>query len=342
MFGFLKKKEEKKETVAASEAAQVEPQAVPEEKVEEKQGWWDRLTGGLKKSTTQLGDGITGIFTKKKLDAETLGALEELLIKADLGPSVAARLSQQLSKNRFGKDITDHEVRTVLANEVSHILAPYAKPLELKGHKPFVLLMVGVNGAGKTTTMGKLAAQLKAQGKNVLMVAGDTFRAAAVSQLQVWGQRTGCDVIAGEANADPASLAYKGLEAGRANGADVVMVDTAGRLHNKNDLMAELQKIVRVIKKIDDTAPHATVLVLDATTGQNALAQVEVFKNLTAVTGLVLTKLDGSARGGVLLSLVEKYQLPVHAIGVGEGVEDLQVFDAAAFAKALCGVNEAA
>lgn len=329
MFGFFKKKETDK----------VEAQAAQPVVEQEKQSLWEKLKGGLSKSTAQLSDGITGIFTKKKLDDETLESLEELLIKADMGVATAQKLTGQLRKTRFGKDISDNEIREALADEITTLLNPVAATLDFSTHKPFVLLMVGVNGVGKTTTMGKLAKQLTQQNKKVLMVAGDTFRAAAVSQLEVWAQRANCELLTGAENADPASLAYKALEQAKANGTDVVMIDTAGRLQNKAGLMAELQKIIRVMQKMDESAPHATLLVLDATTGQNAHAQVDVFKSLTAVSGLVLTKLDGSARGGVLVALADVFKLPVYAIGVGEGIDDLRPFAADAFAKALCGVE---
>jgi fused signal recognition particle receptor len=310
------------------------------EPAEEKQGWWQRLTMGLQKSTNKLGDGISAIFAKKKLDEETLSQLEELLITTDLGPSTAMRLVENLRKSRFGKEVTDQEVRFALAGDIAKILSPYAREIDFSAARPFVLLMVGVNGVGKTTTMGKMARQLKEQGRSVLMVAGDTFRAAAVSQLQVWATRSGSQLLVGEDGSDPASLAYKALEKARSENIDIVMIDTAGRLHNKADLMAELQKIVRVIKKSDESAPHATLLVLDATTGQNAHAQVDIFSSMTPVSGLVLTKLDGSARGGVLVALAEKAKLPIVAVGIGEAVEDLQPFKADEYARALCGVEQ--
>ncbi|MDX1921699.1 MAG: signal recognition particle-docking protein FtsY [Alphaproteobacteria bacterium] len=330
MFGFFKKKETDKPEAPSSEKTEHD---------EVKRSLWEKLKSGLSKSTTQLSDGITGIFTKKKLDDETLDALEELLIKADIGVATAQKLTAQLRKTRFGKDISDREIREALADEITAVLNPVAATLDFSTHKPFVLVMVGVNGVGKTTTMGKLAKQLTQNGKKVLMVAGDTFRAAAVSQLEVWAQRANCELLTGSENADPASLAYKALEQAKVNGTDVVMIDTAGRLQNKAGLMAELQKIIRVIQKMDESAPHATLLVLDATTGQNAHTQVDVFKSLTAVSGLVLTKLDGSARGGVLVALADVFKLPVYAIGVGEGIDDLRPFAADAFAKALCGVE---
>ncbi|WP_425465801.1 signal recognition particle-docking protein FtsY [Nitrospirillum bahiense] len=317
--------------------------AVPTAPVEEApQGnWLSRLRRGLSKSTTRLTDGIGGIFTKRKLDDETLEELEELLIQADLGPAMAARVTGDLAKSRFGKEVSPDEVKRFLADEIGKVLAPVARPLVLDGnHKPHVVLVVGVNGTGKTTTIGKYARELRAAGKTVWLAAGDTFRAAAVSQLQIWGERTGAPVVAKETGADAAGLAYEALEKARAAGADVLLIDTAGRLQNKQGLMDELRKIVRVIKKVDPTAPHTTLLTLDATTGQNAHSQVEVFKEMVSVNGLILTKLDGSARGGVLVSLAQKFGLPVHAIGVGEGIDDLRPFDAQSFAASLVGLDD--
>jgi len=307
-----------------------------------KKGWLARLKEGLSKSSSKLTDGITGIFTKRKLDDEALEELEELLITADLGPATAAKMTAELARTRFGKEVSPEEVKAALAAEVAKIVAPVAKPLAIDTTlKPHVILLVGVNGTGKTTTIGKLARQFRDEGKSVMLAAGDTFRAAAVSQLKIWGERTGCAVIAKETGADAAGLAYEALERARAEGVDVLLVDTAGRLQNKTGLMDELRKIVRVIKKVDETAPHTTLLTLDATTGQNAHSQVEVFRDMVNVSGLILTKLDGSARGGVLVSLAEKFKLPVHAIGIGEGVYDLRPFDADAFAKSLMGLEQA-
>ena len=305
-----------------------------------RRGWLGRLRDGLTRSSNRLTEGIAGIFTKRKLDEETLDELEELLITGDLGPATAARLTQALARSRFGKDVTDGEVRTALADEVATILSPVARPLAIDpARRPFVILMVGVNGTGKTTTIGKLARQFHDQGKRVMLAAGDTFRAAAVGQLKVWGERAGVPVIARDTGADAAGLAFDALERARAEAIDVLMIDTAGRLQNKSGLMAELQKIVRVLKKLDADAPHATLLVLDATTGQNAHAQVEVFRDMVQINGLIVTKLDGSARGGVLVALAERFGLPVHAIGVGEGVDDLRPFEANAFARALMGLE---
>ncbi|HET8728048.1 MAG TPA: signal recognition particle-docking protein FtsY [Alphaproteobacteria bacterium] len=306
-----------------------------------RKGWFARLREGLSRSSTKLTDGITGIFTKRKLDEDTLEELEELLIAADLGPATAAKLTAELARTRFGRDVTPEEVRVALAEQAADILAPVARPLTPDpAVKPFTVLMVGVNGTGKTTTIGKLAKQWTADGKRVMLAAGDTFRAAAIGQLQVWGERAGVPVIARETGADAAGLAYDAFNQARAAGTDILLIDTAGRLQNKTDLMAELSKIVRVLKKQDETAPHAVVLVLDATTGQNAHAQVEVFRDLINVTGLIVTKLDGSARGGVLVALAEKFKLPVHAVGVGEGIDDLRPFDPTQFARSLMGLGE--
>ena len=314
--------------------------AAAEEAPPSKKGWFAKLKEGLSKSSSKLTDGITSIFTKRKLDDEALEELEELLITADLGPATAAKVTAELARTRFGKEVSPEEVKSTLAAEVSKIVTPVAKPLVLDpALKPHVILVVGVNGTGKTTTIGKLARQFKAEGKSVMLAAGDTFRAAAVSQLKIWGERTGCPVVARDTGADAAGLAYDALERARAEKVDVLLIDTAGRLQNKTGLMEELRKIVRVIKKLDETAPHTTLLTLDATTGQNAHSQVEIFRDMVNVNGLILTKLDGSARGGVLVSLAEKFKIPVHAIGVGEGVYDLRPFDADAFAKSLMGLN---
>nr|WP_295827305.1 signal recognition particle-docking protein FtsY [uncultured Azospirillum sp.] len=314
--------------------------AAAEEAPPTKKGWFAKLKEGLSKSSSKLTDGITSIFTKRKLDDEALEELEELLITADLGPATAAKVTAELARTRFGKEVSPEEVKSTLAAEVSKIVTPVAKPLVLDpALKPHVILVVGVNGTGKTTTIGKLARQFKAEGKSVMLAAGDTFRAAAVSQLKIWGERTGCPVVARDTGADAAGLAYDALERAKAEKVDVLLIDTAGRLQNKTGLMEELRKIVRVIKKLDETAPHTTLLTLDATTGQNAHSQVEIFRDMVNVNGLILTKLDGSARGGVLVSLAEKFKIPVHAIGVGEGVYDLRPFDADAFAKSLMGLN---
>jgi len=296
----------------------------------------ERLKRGLGKTSTRLSDGITGLFTKRKLDEETLDDLEDVLIEADLGLDTAERILATLRQGRYEKGIGVDDVRAVLKAEVERVLEPVARPLEIgSDHKPHVILVVGVNGTGKTTTIGKLAAQLHNEGKSVMLAAGDTFRAAAIDQLKIWGERTDSAVVAGEVGSDAAGLAYDALEQARAAGADVLLVDTAGRLQNKEGLMEELTKVIRVLRKVDATAPHDVLLVLDATTGQNALAQVDVFRERAGVTGLVMTKLDGTARGGILVAISAKHALPVHAVGVGEGVDDLQPFDAGGFAQAI-------
>ena len=303
-------------------------------------GWLKRLAAGLKRSSSKLGEGIAGIFTKRKLDAATLGELEDLLIGADLGPATAAALTQKIAKDRFDKDIAEDEIRRALASEIAAILAPVARPLVPDpARKPHVVLVVGVNGSGKTTTIGKLSKLMRGEGRKVMLVAGDTFRAAAVEQLKIWGERTGSPVVTGAPNADAAGLAFGALEQARRDGIEVLLIDTAGRLHNKADLMAELQKMVRVLRKLDPEAPHDVLLVLDAVIGQNALQQVEAFKDMINVTGLVVTKLDGTARGGVLVALAERFKLPVHAVGVGETADDLRPFSGEDFARALLGLE---
>jgi fused signal recognition particle receptor len=301
-----------------------------------KSGWLARLKQGLSKSSGKLSGGITGIFTRRKLDVSSVEQLEELLIEADLGAHVAAELSAALSRQRFEKDIAPEEVRQFLADEISKILSPLAKPLVPDpAHKPTVIMMVGVNGNGKTTTVGKLASQFKQQGLSVMLAAVDTFRAAAVEQLQVWGARASLPVITGAPQSDPASVAFRAYEKAKAEKADVLMIDTAGRLQNKSNLMAELQKIAKVLKKIDPAAPHHVVLVLDATTGQNALSQVQAFKEMVQVTGLIITKLDGTAKGGIVVALARQTQLPIHCIGIGEGIDDISAFQASDFARNL-------
>ncbi|MDA8230869.1 MAG: signal recognition particle-docking protein FtsY [Magnetospirillum sp.] len=305
-----------------------------------KAGWLAKLKAGLSKSSSRLTQGITTLFTKRKLDDEALEELEELLITADLGVATAGRVTARLAKTRFGQDVEPAEVKAALADEVADILEPVAKPLEPDvSRRPHVVLVVGVNGSGKTTTIGKLAKHYRDRGLSVLLAAGDTFRAAAVEQLNVWGERTGCPVIARDTGADAAGLAFDALAEAKRRGDDLLFIDTAGRLQNKSDLMAELQKVVRVIRKQDPTAPHDVLLVLDATVGQNAHSQVEVFKDMVDVTGLILTKLDGTARGGVLVALAETFGLPVHAIGVGEKADDLRPFEARAFARSLVGLD---
>lgn len=308
---------------------------------EKKPGFWKRLTQGLTKTATGLSTGITDLFTKRKLDGATLEDLEDILIRADLGVETSARIAQAVGKGRYDKTIEPGEVRALVASEIETVLKPVAHPLVFDpAHKPFVLLMVGVNGSGKTTTIGKLASTLRAEGKKVVLAAGDTFRAAAIEQLKVWADRTGAALVSREQGADAAGVAFDGLAKARADGADVLIVDTAGRLQNRAELMAELEKVVRVLKKQEPTAPHAVVLVLDATVGQNALSQVEVFKRVAGVTGLVMTKLDGTARGGIIVALAAKHGLPVHMIGVGEGIDDLQPFEARDFARAIVGLDE--
>ncbi|WP_020699122.1 signal recognition particle-docking protein FtsY [Reyranella massiliensis] len=321
------------------EKPEVEKPEVEKEPEVEKKGWLSRLRDGLAKSTKRVTESITGLFTKKKLDQETLNELEDALIQADLGVTVAARLVEKLGKERFGKEVTDEEVRAAFADDIAEILQPVAVPLAIDAaRKPHVVLVVGVNGSGKTTTIAKLASLYRGEGRSVMLAAGDTFRAAAVEQLKVWGDRAGVPVISKPTGADAAGLAYEALERARAEKTDVLLIDTAGRLHNKANLMEELAKIVRVIRKLDPDAPHSCLLVLDATTGQNAHAQVETFKTMSPVDALVLTKLDGSAKGGVLVALAEKFKLPVVAIGVGEGIDDLRPFEARAFARGLMGL----
>ena len=303
--------------------------------------WWQKLKGGLQRSSSALTQNVTAIFTRRKLDDAALEELEEALIAADLGVAMAAKLTARLAKSRFGKDVSDVEVKEALADYVAEALEPVARPLVIEGAKPFVILVAGVNGTGKTTTIGKLAAQFAQAGKRVGLVAGDTFRAAAIEQLQIWGERAGAPVFAAKAGADPAGLVFDALAKASEQGLDVLLVDTAGRLHNKGALMDELKKVVRVMQKQDPTAPHASLLVLDATTGQNAHRQVEMFKQAVDLTGLVVTKLDGSARGGVVVALAETFHLPVHAVGVGEGIDDLRPFEAKAFARALLDLEPA-
>jgi fused signal recognition particle receptor len=307
---------------------------------EQKRSWWARLRAGLSRSSSSIGEGLAAIFTKRKLDAAMLEDLEDVLIRADLGVAAAARIAQAIGHGRYDKDIGTSEVKEILAAEIERTLAPYALPLEIDaGRKPFVILVVGVNGSGKTTTIGKLAAKLLGNGHSVLLAAGDTFRAAAIEQLRIWGQRLGCPVIAREQGSDASALAFDAIKEAGARGASVMLMDTAGRLQNRAELMAELEKIIRVMKKVDADAPHAVLLVLDATVGQNALSQVEIFERVAGVTGLVMTKLDGTARGGILVAIAEKFELPVHFIGVGESVNDLESFEARDFARAIAGLE---
>ena len=306
----------------------------------ERWSWFRRLKDGLAKSSSKLVGDISGVFTAKRLDDASLEELEDILITADLGIETSARLISTLSKAKFGKNVTDEEVRSSFAEEIAEILRPAATPLDVAtGRKPHILLMVGVNGSGKTTTIGKLASQFKARGLSVMMAAGDTFRAAAIEQLQIWGERTNTPVIAKTQGSDSAALAFDAINEAKAAGADILLIDTAGRLQNRAELMEELAKVIRVIRKQDETAPHDCVLVLDGTVGQNAHSQVKAFKEMVEVSGLVITKLDGSTRGGVVVALADQFKLPVHAVGVGERVEDLQPFNADRFARDLMGLT---
>ncbi|MEL6373818.1 MAG: signal recognition particle-docking protein FtsY [Pseudomonadota bacterium] len=314
---------------SSQDEASVQPPAT-------KEGWFTRLSAGLAKTSSKLSDGISGLFTKRKLDAATLEELEDLLIQADLGVETAMRITDKLSRTHLDKTVDGDDVRALLAAEVVDVLEPVARPLHVQAERaPHVIVFVGVNGTGKTTTIGKMAQRFRREGKSVMMAAGDTFRAAAIDQLKIWGERTGCTVVAGEVGGDAASLAFEAFERAKADAVDVLLIDTAGRLQNKQGLMDELAKVMRVIGKVDAGAPHDVVLVLDATTGQNAMSQVEVFAKQAGVTGLVMTKLDGTARGGILVAIAAKHGLPVHAIGVGEGADDLQPFDASQFAGAI-------
>ena len=314
-----------------------QPAPPPEADAAPKQGLAARLMGAIRR-----GDGAEAapVVKKRVLDDEMLEQLEELLITADMGVETAMRVSANMAEGRFGKRLGADEIKALLADEVARILEPVARPLPIYAKRPQVVLVVGVNGSGKTTTIGKLASQLKAAGKSVVIAAGDTFRAAAVEQLQVWGERANVPVLTAPEGSDPASLAFEAMQKAEETGADLLLIDTAGRLQNRADLMAELEKIVRVIRKKDPDAPHNTLLVLDATTGQNALSQVEVFQKISDVSGLVMTKLDGTAKGGVLVALADKFGLPIHAIGVGEQIDDLSPFDPQEFADALTGARD--
>lgn len=321
-------------------AAAALPQAVTAPAPAAKVSWWKRLKAGLSRTSSQISTRITDLFTKRKLDHATLEDLEDVLIQADLGVDVAARITAAIGRGRFDKEIAPEEVKAILAAEIEAILTPVARPLTLDATKtPFVIMMVGVNGSGKTTTIGKLAAKFKAEGRSVMLAAGDTFRAAAIEQLAVWGERNGVPVVARAQGADSAGLAFDALKAAKDAKADVLLIDTAGRLQNKTALMDELEKIRRVLNKIDADAPHAVLLVLDATVGQNALSQVEIFGKVAGVTGLVMTKLDGTARGGILAAIADRHRLPVHFIGVGEAIDDLEPFTARDFARAIAGLE---
>lgn len=305
----------------------------------EKLSWFQRLKAGLFRTSSQLTNQITALFTKRKLDDETLEELEDLLIQADLGVETALRVTDTLASERYGKDVTGEDVTKIMASEIVKVLKPVAKPLALDlSHKPHVILVVGVNGTGKTTTIGKLAAKLSGSGLKVMLAAGDTFRAAAIEQLKIWADRTGSTFIGTKLGADAAGLAYEAFERAKAEKSDVLIIDTAGRLQNKAELMAELEKIVRVLGKLDPDAPHTVLQTLDATTGQNALQQVEIFRNVAGVNGLIMTKLDGTARGGILVAIAAKHKLPVYFIGVGEGIDDLEPFEAEDFASAIAGI----
>jgi fused signal recognition particle receptor len=334
---------EKVEDEAAEEPEPVEPTPAPVTAPEptappKKQNWFQRLASGLKRSSDQLTASITSVFTKKKLDAAMLEELEDILIQSDFGLEMASQVTETLRRDRFDRDISTEEVREVLAAEIVGVLEPVAQPLVIDpARKPFVILMIGVNGSGKTTTIGKLASLFGTEGKKVMLAAGDTFRAAAIEQLEVWGQRTGAPVVTKPAGSDASGLAFEAVTRAKAEGSDVLIIDTAGRLQNRDELMSELEKIIRVIKKVDETAPHATLLTLDATTGQNALNQVDIFGKRAGVTGIVMTKLDGTARGGILVAIAKKFGLPVHFIGVGKGIDNLEPFAARDFAEAIAG-----
>jgi fused signal recognition particle receptor len=326
------------EDSVGAEPETVEPaQVVP---AQQRGGWFGRLRQGLAKSSRSLTGSITAIFTKRRLDTATLEELEDVLIQADLGVEMTTRIVKAVSTGRYDKEIEPDEVKAILAGEVAKVLKPVEVPFTFGAKKPFIILVVGVNGSGKTTTIGKLGAIAAGEGFSVMLAACDTFRAAAIEQLTIWGKRIGAKVIARPTGADAAGVAYDAIEEAKAEACDILIIDTAGRLQNKANLMAELDKIVRVIKKQDGTAPHAVLLVLDATTGQNAISQADVFAKVAGVTGLIMTKLDGTARGGILVAIAERFKLPIHAIGVGEGIEDLQPFDADAFSRAIAGFEE--
>ena len=302
-------------------------------------GLWRRVSGGLKRTASAIGGAITDLVTKRRLDAAMLEELEDALIGADLGVATAGRIAAAVGEGRYDKAISADEVKTILAGEVEKVLGPVAVPLAVSGQKPFVVLVVGVNGSGKTTTIGKLASKLRSERRTVMLAAADTFRAAATEQLKVWGERTGAQVIARGPGADAAGLAFDALQIARTEAIDVLIIDTAGRLQNKAGLMSELEKMVRVMRKVEPSAPHSVLLVLDATIGQNAISQVEEFSRTAGVTGLVMTKLDGTARGGILVAIAAKFGLPIHFVGVGEGVEDLEPFVARDFAAAIAGIE---
>ena len=327
---------------AATPLAGSEPTPEPEPEAPRKRGWLSRLRGGLGKSSSRIAEGISSVFGggKRRLDDDLLEELEEILITADLGPATSARLIAELGQRKFDQEMTEEEIRREFADDIAAILEPVARPLEVDpAHKPHVVLVVGVNGSGKTTTIGKLARNQRDAGRSVMLAAGDTFRAAAIDQLKIWADRTGCEIVARDPGSDAAGLAFDALKQAQDSGHDLLLIDTAGRLQNKKELMEELAKIVRVVRKIDESAPHDVLLVLDATVGQNAHSQVEVFRDIAEVSGLIVTKLDGTARGGVVVSLAEKFGLPVHAVGVGESAEDMRPFAAQDYARSLMGLD---
>jgi fused signal recognition particle receptor len=341
---FWEPKPEPELTVEQHEAPPVAPKAElsnPDlSEPEARSSWWSRLRQGLARSSSSISRGVADIFTKRKLSADMLEDLEDVLVRADLGVDAATRIAALVGKGRYDKQIEPREVRQILADEIERVLTPVAKPLEVDGtKKPFVILVVGVNGSGKTTTIGKLASKFNSEGKSLMLAAGDTFRAAAIEQLRIWGGRMNAPVISREPGADAAGLAFDAIKAAQEQKVDVLLMDTAGRLQNRAELMAELEKIVRVMKKVDAEGPHAVLLVLDATVGQNALSQVEIFGKVAGVTGLVMTKLDGTARGGILVAIAERFGLPVHFIGVGEQADDLEPFTARDFARAIAGFD---
>ena len=299
--------------------------------------WRDRLFGGLKRTSEKLGENLTGLFVKAALDAQTLDEIEEALIVSDLGPAMAVRIRDRLAEGKFNKTLTEEYLREILAEEIEKTLTPVARPLEFKAARPHVILVIGVNGSGKTTTIAKLAKQFKEQGRSVMLAAGDTFRAAAIGQLKIWAERLGVPIVSGKEGGDAAGLAFEAVKQATEQNIDILIVDTAGRLQNRTELMDELAKIRRVLGRLDPSSPQDVVLVLDATTGNNALSQIEVFRDVAQVTGLVMTKLDGTARGGMLVAAADKYGLPIHAIGIGEQIDDLRPFDPADMAKAIAG-----
>ena len=343
----IKKIETNKEEILKINKIEREVHKEEEKKVEltqepiKNKSWFQKLRSGLFKSSEKISQGVKKIFVNKKLDIQTLNDLEELLIMADLGPTAAEKLTAELANEKFDKNIEPEEVRSFLAKKIEKTLEEVAIPLVLdNAQKPIVVLVVGVNGTGKTTTIGKLAHQYSNEGKKIMIAACDTFRAAAVEQLQIWAERSNTDFVKGSQDCDAAGLAYEALEKAKSKNINVLFIDTAGRVQNRTELMEELAKIIRVIRKLDPESPHHCLLTLDATTGQNALSQVEVFKEMAEISGLIVTKLDGSAKGGILLSLAEKFRLPVHAIGIGEKIEDLQSFEAKEFAESLMGLEK--